>query len=74
MVLQIYKKICPVVDPMIPANHQQQQGRQKEQLIRFKTFIAKKAEELEIPAEIISGILTSLQLMGNANYQHSLDP
>ena len=36
-------------------------------------FLLEKAEELEMPAEVINGIQTSLQLMGNANYQHSMD-
>ena len=36
-------------------------------------FILEKAENLEVPAEVITGIQTSLQLMGNANYQHSMD-
>ena len=36
-------------------------------------FILEKAEELNMPIEVISGIQTSLQLMGNANYQHSMD-
>ena len=36
-------------------------------------FLLEKAEELELPAEVINGIQTSLQLMGNANYQHSMD-
>ena len=36
-------------------------------------FLLEKADELELPAEVISGIQTSLQLMGNANYQHSMD-
>ena len=36
-------------------------------------FLLEKAEELELPTEVISGIQTSLQLMGNANCQHSMD-
>ena len=36
-------------------------------------FLLEKADELELPAEVINGIQTSLQLMGNANYQHSMD-
>ena len=36
-------------------------------------FFLEKAEELELPAEEISGMQTSLQLMVNANYQHSVD-
>ena len=36
-------------------------------------FILEKAENLEVPTEVITGIQTSLQLMGNANYQHSMD-
>ena len=36
-------------------------------------FLLEKADELELPAEVIIGIQTSLQLMGNANYQHSMD-
>ena len=36
------------------------------------TFLLEKAEELELP-EVIIRIQTSLQLMGNVNYQHSMD-
>ena len=36
-------------------------------------FVLEKAEELELPAEVIVGIQTSLLWMGNANYQHSMD-
>ena len=34
-------------------------------------FILEKAEELDLPKEVISAIQTALQLMGNANYYHS---
>jgi len=34
-------------------------------------FILQKVEELDLPKEVISGIQTALQLMGNANYHHS---
>ena len=36
-------------------------------------LVLEKAEELELPAEVIVGIQTSLLWMGNANYQHSMD-
>ena len=36
-------------------------------------FLLEKADELNMSVEVISGIQTSLQLMGNANYQHSMD-
>jgi len=36
-------------------------------------FLLEKVEELELPAEVINGIEISLQLMGNANYQHSMN-
>ena len=36
-------------------------------------FLLEKADELNMPVEVISGIQTSLQLMGNANYQNSMD-
>ena len=36
-------------------------------------FLLEKAEELIMPVEVVSGIQASLQLMGNANYQHSMD-
>jgi len=35
--------------------------------------LLEKAENLKLPAEAINGIQTLLQLMGNANYQHSMD-
>jgi len=35
--------------------------------------LLERAEDLELPAEAINGIQTLLQLMGNANYQHSMD-
>ena len=34
-------------------------------------FIPERAEELDLPKEVIGGIQTALQLMGNANYHHS---
>ena len=34
-------------------------------------FILEKAEELELPKEVIGGIQTALQLLGNANFHHS---
>ena len=34
-------------------------------------FILEKAEELELPKEVIGGIQTALQLMGNANFHQS---
>jgi len=36
-------------------------------------FLLEKPEELQLPPEAINGIQTSLQLMGNVNYQHSMD-
>ena len=58
------------------------QGRQIGHLTEFRTFglatatplifVLEKAEELELSAEMIVGIQTSLLLMGNANYQHSM--
>ena len=36
-------------------------------------LLLEKAEELELPAEVIVRIQTSLQLMSNANYKHSFD-
>ena len=35
-------------------------------------FILEKAEESELPAEVIQNIQTALQLMGNANHHHSM--
>jgi len=36
-------------------------------------FLLERAEELNLPPKAIQGIQNSLQLMGNANYQHSMD-
>ena len=33
-------------------------------------LILERAEELEVPKEVIGGIQTALQLLGNANYHH----
>ena len=35
-------------------------------------LILERAEELEVPKEVISGIQTALQLVGNTNYHHSM--
>jgi len=35
--------------------------------------ILEKAEELQVPAEVIVAIQTLLQLMDNVNYRHSMD-
>lgn len=35
-------------------------------------FILEKAEELALPKEVIGGIQTALQLMGNANFHNSV--
>jgi len=34
-------------------------------------FILEKAEEMDLPKEVIGGIQTALQLMGNANFHNS---
>ena len=34
-------------------------------------FILEKAEELELPKEVIGGIQTALQLLGNVNFHYS---
>ena len=34
-------------------------------------FILEKAEELELPKEVIGGVQTALQQPGNANFRHS---
>ena len=34
-------------------------------------FILEKAEEMDLPKEVINGIQTALQLMGNVNYHYS---
>ena len=39
--------------------------------VNLLVFILDKAEELEFPKEVIGGIQTALQLLGNANFHHS---
>ena len=36
-------------------------------------MVLEKADEFLLPSEVINMIQTSLQLMGNANYHHSLE-
>ena len=36
-------------------------------------YVLEKAEELELPAEVIGAIQTSLQLLGNASVQNTID-
>ena len=72
---------CAKIDPVVMANvppAARTADRTASRLQQFwldaanpLMFILEKAEELELPKEVISGIQTALQLMGNANYHHS---
>ena len=74
---------CAQLDPVVSTNLPPAARAADRSASRIQNFwldatirlisLLEKAEDLELPAEAINGIQTSLQLMGNANYQHSMD-
>ena len=72
---------CAKIDPVVTANVPPAARTADRAASRLQQFwldavnplvlILEKAEELEIPREVVGGIQTALQLLGNANYHHS---
>ena len=72
---------CAKIDPAVTANVPPAARTADRAASRLQQFwldavnplvlILERAEELEVPKEVISGIQTALQLLGNANYHHS---
>ena len=74
---------CAKIDPVVTANvppavRTADRATSRLQLRQFwldavnpLVLILKRAEELETPKEVIGGIQTALQLLGNTNYHHS---
>ena len=66
-------KIDPVVATNVPTTARTASRLQQFWLdaVNPLVLILERAEELDLPKEVIGGIQTALQLMGNANYHHS---
>ena len=72
---------CAKIDPVVMANVPPAARTADRAASRLQQFwldaasplviLLEKAEELDLPKEVISAIQTALQLMGNANYHHS---
>ena len=72
---------CAKIDPVVTANVPPTVRTADRAASRLQQFwldavnplvlILEKAEELELPNEVIGGVQTALQLLGNANYHHS---
>ena len=74
---------CLELDPVVAATIPTTSQRADRTASRLQNFwldaanpliyVLEKAEELELPPEVISAIQTSLQLMGNASAQNTID-
>ena len=74
---------CPELDPVVETTIPTATRRADRAASRLQNFwldaanplvyVLEKAEELELPAEVIGAIQTSLQLLGNANAHNTTD-
>ena len=74
---------CPELDPVVAATIPMTTQRADRAASRLQNFwldavnplvyVLEKAEELELPAEVTGAIQTSLQLLGNASLQNTID-
>jgi len=74
---------CPELDPVVAATIPTTSQRVDRAASRLQNFwldaanplvyVLEKAEELELPAEVISAVQTSLQLLGNASAQSTIE-
>ena len=72
---------CAKIDPVVATNVPTTARTADRAASRLQQFwldavnplvlILERAEEFDLPKEVIGGIQTALQLMGNANYHHS---
>ena len=74
---------CPELDPVVAATIPTTSQRADRAASRLQNFwldavnplvyVLERTEELELPAEVIAAVQTSLQLLGNASAQNTID-